>query len=138
MAPQATEFGAKVGLLGGLTICSAMLPLRRMLAANPVVAHVGRQLAPPDPRETHTVAALALITIAGLALFGATVARLGSIATEPNTLDARDLATLVDPTEVLPPVDPSTLPLVEVDPEVPLFDADMTGATAQQLAAQFA
>ncbi len=143
IAPQRTEFGAKVGLLGGLLICSAMRGLWEYVRS----ANRGRVLASAfehsplgaalTGRSRDGQARVLRWASAGTAVlaFSALLSVAGAGARTPNTIRAEKLP---DATGVLPPVDPSTLPAVTVDPVAIRFDPTMASSGAQSLAAELA
>lgn len=134
MAPQDTEFGAKVALLAGLTIMTAVRPLvervvpepnsegdtlrgwsRRVLDGNdgPVATAV-------RTRRGATIGLVGLLIVAGLS-FGARTTQ-GVLAGEPENLIGR-LSTRIDP---------ATFPDITVDEEVMNWnhEIDVEGAQA--------
>ena len=134
MAPQDTEFGAKVALLAGLTIMTAVRPLvervvpepnsegdtlrgwsRRVLDGNdgPVATAV-------RTRRGATIGVVGLLIVAGLS-FGARTTQ-GVLAGEPENLIGR-LSTRIDP---------ATFPDITVDEEVMNWnhEIDVEGAQA--------
>jgi len=134
MAPQDTEFGAKVALLAGLTIMTAVRPLvervvpepnsegdtlrgwsRRVLDGNdaPVATAV-------RTRRGATIGLVGLLIVAGLS-FGARTTQ-GVLAGEPENLIGR-LSTRIDP---------ATFPDITVDEEVMNWnhEIDVQGAQA--------
>ena len=134
MAPQDTEFGAKVALLAGLTIMTAVRPLvervvpepnsegdtlrgwsRRVLDGNdaPVATAV-------RTRRGATIGLVGLLIMAGLS-FGARTTQ-GVLAGEPENLIGR-LSTRIDP---------ATFPDITVDEEVMNWnhEIDVQGAQA--------
>ncbi len=131
MAPQTTEFATKVGLLGGLTLVSALRPITATtLAGRPP------PLAGSDPgvvRQRRILVTSASTVLAlGLSLM---IVVAGASARDPERVVVTGLPSAVG---VLPPVDPSSLPTVTVDPVAIEFDADMEGSGAQDLAAVLA
>ena len=134
MAPQETEFGAKVALLAGLTIMTAVRPLLERVVPAPgsegdtirdftrrVVGYTGHNpaLGTVAKRSTSVVLAAALV-VGGLA-FGARSAQ-GILASEPENLMGR-LATRIDP---------ATFPSIRVDQAVIDWnhEIDVEGARA--------
>lgn len=134
MAPQQTEFGAKVALLAGLTIMTAVRPLvERFLAApgsdnDNLGAFVRRLLNGPNgeapvavrARRGTTLAMAGLLVVAGLSIGGRSAQ--GLLAGEPEDLMGR-LATTIDP---------ATFPAISVDDEVINWnhEIDVDGARA--------
>ena len=135
IAPQTTEFGAKVALLGGLVLMTSVrYPFERFLpekAAEParrdtivdrLIAHVG---ASQDPRRTFLRGALlgSLLT-----LVAAGVVFAGGPARE--TAQAAVVETPLFEIEV----DPSTIPPVTVAPEVEALNSEVGSGGAEDLA----
>ena len=134
MAPQQTEFGAKVALLAGLTIMTAVRPLvERFLSApgsddDNLGAFVRRLLNGPNgeapvavrARRGTTLAMAGLLVVAGLSIGGRSAQ--GLLAGEPEDLMGR-LATAIDP---------ATFPAISVDDEVINWnhEIDVDGARA--------
>jgi hypothetical protein len=134
MAPQTTEFGAKVGLLSGLVIVCAARPLiERWLPApksdedrlrvfvarlaslgRPAAAGMGRRLA---------AAGLAGVLVLGI---GGGIVLAGSPARGPVAFGASEILARV-PTQV----DPATLPPITVGQDVVDFDPQLAGAGMQ-------
>jgi hypothetical protein len=119
MAPWDTEFGAKVGLLSGLAVMCAARPLLERLVERQTrpVRRVGGGLV--------GVAGLVgvLIAVAGLPARGA------SVPAAPPAVAAGSVAE----------IDPTSLPVVSVDPDVAGLSADLaTPEGAQELAATLA
>jgi hypothetical protein len=126
IAPQRTEFGAKVGLLVALTI---------MCAVRPLLAHAGRRWGPrarsmvaPLSSDERGVVVGAAAMVAAVVFAGATV-YVGGHAREPQ---------LTISSESLPPVPsiewsaPQSVPSVTVDPEVLDLDPAMARPAARQ------
>ena len=135
MAPQTTEFYAKVGLLSGLVVvCAARPILDRLL---------------PEPRSAaddigHFVARLAaggnsragiLRGAARVGLIGAAVLVIGVgivvAGTPARGIFAPDASDVLD--RVPHDVDPATFPTITVDQDVVDFDHEMVGPGAQAL-----
>lgn len=124
MAPQTTEFGAKVGLLAGLSVMTLARPLLERWVpaagsdADHLRAYARRSLSSPV-RATAVITTALLITV-GLS-FAANSAQ-GLIAGEPEDLMGR-MATRIDP---------STFPDITVDSEVTDWnhELDVEGARA--------
>lgn len=134
MAPQQTEFGAKVGLLAGLTVMTAVRPLLERFLPAPgsdgdsvrVFARSvldGSPVAAPAAVRAKRVAAIALAATAvvGALAFGGRSAQ-GLLASEPENLMGR-LATRIDP---------ATFPTIRVDQSVIDWnhEIDVEGARA--------
>ncbi|MGH3649298.1 MAG: hypothetical protein ACRDU9_01210 [Acidimicrobiia bacterium] len=126
IAPQTTEFGAKVGLLGGLVVMTGLRPPidwlieRRALAASREVAE---RMEPRRPMLRWVGASVAV------AVFIVGIVAAGAPARTPIGLagDAPAPAIFVD-------IDPASLPEVTVDPKVVRLDASLDGDGAQDLA----
>ena len=134
MAPQDTEFGAKVALLSGLTIMTALRPLLERVVPDPRSAgdtlrdwsrHVingsdGNVATAVRTRRVATLGVVALLVVGGLS-FGARTTQ-GVLAGEPENLIGR-LSTRIDPT---------TFPDITVDEEVMNWnhEIDVKGAQA--------
>ncbi len=140
IAPQPTEFGAKVGLLAGLVIlCVARLPFGRLLpAANtdqdrlrPIVARFawdgGAGVAPRRAFTRGAVVGSIVILLAG-----------AIVAAGASTRDSIPAASLRASDEVSVQVDPTTLPQVTVDAEVTRLSPELAGPGAQELAVTLA
>jgi hypothetical protein len=135
IAPQSTEFGAKVGLLSGLVVMSvARLPFARAAQTAPDEDRLGVAVArfaadggaPLRPRR-----ALVRGAVAGAALvfLSSGIVAAGTPAREPETIGDVD-----EPIEIVVDVDPSLLPRVTVDPEVVELSAELAGEGAQDVA----
>jgi len=130
IAPQTTEFGAKVGLLGGLVVMTGLRPLidwlleRRKLAAR---REISDEVRPRRPvlRWAGVSAAVGVFTL-GLVAAGAP-------ARAPTDSSAEEPPPLVDVD-----IDPASLPEVTVDPKVIRLDASLGGQGAQDLAVALA
>jgi hypothetical protein len=134
MAPQQTEFGAKVALLAGLTVMTAARPLlERFLPAaksnadnlSGVVRRIvnGPEGAAPlatRARRGTVLASVAILVVAGLSIGGRSAQ--GVLAGEPENLIGR-LSTRIDP---------ATFPAITVDDEVINWnhEIDVDGARA--------
>ncbi len=120
MAPQQTEFGAKVALLAGLTIMTMVRPLIERHVPEPgsdgdTLRGFARRVLNGEPgtgsvltarRRTGALALGAVVLVAGLSVAGRSAQ--GLLAGEPENLVGR-LATRVDP---------ATFPAITVDEEV--------------------
>jgi hypothetical protein len=141
IAPQTTEFGAKVALLSGLVVlCVARLFFEKLLPApgserdRPAAYLVGLgrrgegYLAPGRALARGAIAGAAIVLLgtavvaAGAPAREAFVATSGSVATGPPAEPLLDVH-----------VEPSTLPRVTVDPEV-VHRGDLTQAEVQAIA----
>jgi hypothetical protein len=140
IAPQTTEFGAKVALLGGLVImCVARLPFEKLLPSpntdrdrlGAFVARLARD------GESKTVARRAF---ARGALIGSAVVFLGAgiVAAGVPSRETAPQARAQSLPEITVEVDPSTLPRVNVAADVLELSADLAGAGAQELAVTLA
>jgi hypothetical protein len=134
IAPQTTEFGAKVGLLGGLVIMCAVRPLfDRLLASRTPDEDSFRLVITKLTTSPARVVSIGSIATGLLLLFGVGVIAAGS----PARLPVRDVAT-TDIDNALGGADVSAaialLPVVEVDPLIAAFDNSLTGDGAQKFA----
>ena len=135
MAPQQTEFGAKVALLSGLTVMSAVRPfLERFLPATgsdgDTLRSFGRRVA-NGPVATATVATrtvrlatiglVAVLAVGGITAAGRTAQ--GVIAGDPESIMGR-LSTRIDP---------ATFPDITVDQEVIDWNHEIDLAGARQI-----
>lgn len=134
MAPQATEFGAKVGLLGGLVVCSALRPVVVLTSESRWVRGVSSLRRAVSATTGGVAQWLAAVLVVTFVSFVAVLA--GASARTIEQFDPAEIAELIDPTGVLPAVDLEVLPLVEVDPEVLRFDESLDDDGARQLAAE--
>jgi hypothetical protein len=134
MAPQETEFGAKVALLAGLTIMTAVRPLLERVVPAPgedgdnirafahrVVGYTGRDATLGTVAKRGTSVVIAAVLVVGGLAFGARSAQ-GILASEPENLMGR-LATRIDP---------ATFPSIRVDQAVIDWnhEIDVDGARA--------
>ncbi len=111
IAPQTTEFGAKVGLLAGLVL---------MCAARPVVATLISRFGQPTVTRAGWRGTLAL-TLLMAPLVVAAAGQSSRTAGEVTGADA-----LVHPAAIVPEVDPARVPVVTAAPEVAAFDEELT------------
>lgn len=109
IAPQSTEFGAKVGLLGGLVL---------VCAARPLFTVVGFVIRVRLGARTSGAA----VAIASIAALGAVV-----VAGLPARSVRVDLGVegLPHPRQIIPVVEPSRVPTVTADPAVAVFGDDV-------------
>src|SRR5262245_16489556 len=144
IAPQTTEFGAKVALLSGLVVLCVARPLfdRVFPAAGSEGDHLGpwlRGLARNDDGSNalgRTLASGAVLATA-IVLLGATVVAAGTPARQPSATRAR-AGTASETTEDLGVhVDPTTLPHVTVDADV-AETGTLSQADAQAIAVTLA
>jgi hypothetical protein len=138
IAPQTTEFGAKVALLSGLVVlCAARWVFARFLPApdsdqdrlrGMLPRLTGARSADVSPRRAFIVGAVAGSTIV---LLWTAIVVAGSPARDP-----------LQPARVSPApaveIDPSTLPGVTVDPDFAALSDELTGDGAQGLAVTLA
>ncbi len=135
MAPQTTEFGTKIALLGGLVLVCATRPLidRLVPAPGSDEDRVGRfALAAitggkPGTRLARRVARVAAAA-AALTLVGVGVVAAGASAREVVGADTDEVLGRV-PHEI----DPSTFPEITVDQGVLDWNHEISGAGAQQI-----
>jgi Na+-transporting NADH:ubiquinone oxidoreductase subunit NqrB len=140
IAPQTTEFGAKVGLLAGLMVMS---PVRYVF---------DRLFAQENPRQTRLGALVARIaspsggTLPPARIFsrGAVLGSLltfVAVAIVATGAPARELAQSITPAgepTVTVEVDRTTLPAVTVDPEVSALNSEISAGSAGDLAVTLA
>ena len=143
IAPQTTEFNAKVALLAGLVVmCAARLPLERFFPASrsdqdqPGV-FVARLTTIGDmtggaPRRSFAHGAIggsvAVFLVAGIVAVGTPSRGMPQVArTDPEAFQA-----------VTAQIDPSTLPRVTVDTDVAGSSSDLAGAGGQEVAVNLA
>ncbi len=140
IAPQTTEFGAKVALLGSLVLlCAARLPLERFLPAAGsdrdrlraalarLATRPGAGLAPPRALGRGAIVGASVVFL-GAGIVAAGTPGRGTIP------QARAEASPAISAEI----DPSTLPVVSVDPDVAELSAGLPGGGAQDLAVTLA
>jgi hypothetical protein len=142
IAPQSTEFGAKVGLLAGLVVmCAVRLPVERCLpAANSDQDRLGvfaaRLMTVGNgdvvPRRAFTRGAIggaaAVFLVTGIVAVGIPSRGMPQVArTEPEAFQA-----------VTAKIDPSTLPRVTVDAGVAGSSSDLAGPGGQEVAVNLA
>jgi hypothetical protein len=118
IAPQSTEFGAKVGLLASLVLLS---PVRRLFDRYPVVSWV----AAPTPWR---------IYLRGVGVgVGVTMVAIGIVAAGGPARVLAGAGPSPQPIDVAVGIDPTTLPIVSVADEVAALNSDV-GDNPQQLA----
>jgi hypothetical protein len=142
IAPQTTEFGAKVGLLAGLVVmCVARLPLERFLPAARSdqdqlgvfaarLTTVGSVNVAPRRSFIHgaIAGAAAVFLVTGIVAVGIPSRGLPQVArTEPEAFQV-----------VTAQIDPSTLPGVTVDADVAGSSSDLAGPGGQEVAVNLA
>jgi len=139
IAPQSTEFGAKVALLGALVVmCVVRLPGERLVpaagaAGDGLRAFVGRLTTHGDAGASPArLLARGAVIGSGVVLLGGAIVAAGA----PARVVAEARAPAAP--EVAVTVDPSSLPRVRVDPQVARFSADLAGSGAQDLAVTLA
>ncbi|MDA3038958.1 MAG: hypothetical protein O3C27_05390 [Actinomycetota bacterium] len=119
MAAQRTEFGAKVGLLGGLVLVCAARPLVEILSTRVIV---------PAGRRSVVLAALVALVLA----LG--VAAAGVPARTPDAPVAT--AELPDARAIVSDVDLSRIPPITADAEVSVFGEDLPGTGSRLVAVE--
>jgi hypothetical protein len=105
MAPQRTEFGAKVGLLGGLVVVCALRALATAFGRDRVEARTMRI----RPRATIAAALLAaggVLAVVAVAGAGAREPERAIVAAGPDTHD------------LIPEIDEARIPFATLDPDV--------------------
>ena len=143
IAPQTTEFSAKVALLAGLVVmCAARFPLERFFPAarsdqDRPGAFVARLTTIGDmtggaPRRAFTHGAIggsvAVFLVAGIVAVGTPSRGMPQVArTDPEAFQV-----------VTAQIDPSTLPRVTVDADVAGSSSDLTGPGGQEVAVNLA
>ena len=140
IAPQTTEFGAKVGLLAGLVVmCAVRLPFERFLpAADSDRDRLGVFMArlstvgdaSATPRRSFTRGAIggsaAVFLVFGIVAAGVPSRGMPQVA-------------LVEVLRLIPAeIDPSTLPPVTVDADVAKLSSDLAGAGGEEVAVSLA
>lgn len=135
LAPQTTEFGAKVGLLSGLLLVCAARPILDRLVPEPnsVEDDAGRYLAGLLGLTRGASAGVraarlgpTAVAVAGLAT---AVVLVGTPARGIVSSDAAMPEAILD----LARMDPATFPAITVDPSVTEWDPTLTGSTMQQI-----
>jgi hypothetical protein len=140
IAPQRTEFGAKVGLLAGLVIlCAARLPFERFLPAarsdrDRLGGFVARLSTVGDasatPRRAFTRGAIG----GSVAVFLAT----GIVAAGVPARGTPQVAIAEALPVAVAQIDPSTLPPVAVDADVAELSSELAGPGAQEVSVSLA
>ncbi len=117
IAPQTTEFGAKVGLLGGLVLVCAARPVVTVLAERVASSNADRSTWLPS-RATRWAAAAggSALALGAIALAGVPAQSIDS---------ALDVEGHVHPRELVPDVERARVPRVSVDPDVTAFGDDI-------------
>lgn len=133
LAPWATEFGSKVGLLGGLTVMSV-----GRFALEPALAAVRARRSRATGPGRHWRPAVAVAAAVGVVFYGATVAVAGAPNRAVDRVDV-DEAAVARAAESLDALAldgldaPDALPPIEIAPDVAGLSADLatsSGATA--------
>ncbi len=139
-APMRTEFATKVGILGGLVIVCAMMPLSRRWLPGAVslgMRGVGRLTTAAGRRAEDAVRALVLAgsallaaaVSAALVAFAAIPAQHSAAATSQFSVNVSQVASRPHIA-----VDAATLPTVTVDPAVLAADSSVSSASARKRA----
>ena len=135
MAPQTTEFGTKVALLGGLVVVCASRPLldRLLPAPRSAIDGIGRfasrLVTGPDGRAGFVRVALRVGVLAAAVVgLGVGVVAAGSPARGTLVLGGDDVLDRV-PRQV----DPATFPAITVEQDVSDWNHEIAGEVAQQL-----
>jgi len=135
MAPQTTEFGTKIALLGGLVLVCATRPLLDRLAPQPGSTgdHLGRFAI--RLLNGGRAGAGVLVHTARVGLIGAAIvlAGLGVVAAGTSARGAFDSEADAVLGRVPLDIDPSTFPTISVDQGVVDWDHEISGAGAQQI-----
>jgi hypothetical protein len=143
MAPQTTEFGAKVALLAGLVFMCLARPLfdRFLPAAGSPQDRVGAFATRLMAGEDRSDALRRLPVRAGLTVMAIALACLGLVAAGSPARQAEAVVAGGDPGDgaaAAAAVDPDELPTVTVDPMVTSLDPRLIGPGAQDLAVALA
>lgn len=123
MAPQTTEFGAKVALLGGLVVVCAARPLLAALPTAPVPEPVdaGGATTPPV-RSAAPITGWrqrAVVGVVGAVTAGAVLLGVAAAGAPARTVDRPvSVVELPDPDGIVPAVDPARVPAVTADGDV--------------------
>ncbi len=121
IAPQTTEFGAKVGLLGGLVIVCAARPL-----VSALWSHRSEQSSSALFSGRHRLASsVTYVGLAGMSLLGVAAAGHWSRSAGPTAI----IQASVDPRTIVTDIDPVRIPAIGATPEVADFieDSNATG-----------
>jgi hypothetical protein len=145
IAPQTTEFGAKVALLSGLVVlCVARLFVERFLPA-PGSEHDrlgsfaragrdgGRYLTPGRALGRGAIAGATVVVVGATVVVAGTPARESSVTASTSTASGL----VAQPQLDVHQVDPSTLPQVTIDPDVS-HRGDLSQADAEAIAVTLA
>jgi Na+-translocating ferredoxin:NAD+ oxidoreductase RnfD subunit len=139
MAPQTTEFGSKIALLGGLTLMSAARPLLDRLVPEPgsaddrVGAFVSRLVTgghTTTPTTTGIIGRLARVGAIGLI---AVVLAIGVVAAGTSARGILGTESSAILGRVPHDVNPATFPTISIDQGVLDWDHEISGAGAQQI-----
>jgi Na+-translocating ferredoxin:NAD+ oxidoreductase RnfD subunit len=129
MAPQTTEFGTKVALLGGLAVVCAGRPIADRLlsarSARPADAGVpatDRRVSGAPALLLRGALFLALVAVLGTAIVAAGAPARGVVTASADTLD-----------RVPHQVDPATFPSITVEQDVLDWNHEITGAGAREI-----
>jgi hypothetical protein len=114
IAPQSTEFGAKVGLLASLVLLS---PLRRIFDRHRQTSVAGLALTPGRIYSRGVVLGVGVSVVGLLVIAAGGPARV--VAAPGSSLE---------PVEVNLEIDPASLPAVTVDEEVAALNSDVAGS----------
>jgi hypothetical protein len=138
IAPQTTEFGAKVGLLAGLVVlCVARLPFRRLLpASDSELDHLGPFVGQLTVDEGRVVAPRR--AVARGALLGALAVVLSTAIVAAGAPSREAFEQVSRSPEPAVEIDPATLPRVAVTPELVAALPDLAGDGATQVAVELA
>jgi hypothetical protein len=129
MAPQTTEFGTKVALLGGLAVVCAGRPIADRLLSARFARPVDGGVPATDRRVSGAPALLlrgalflALVAVLGTAIVAAGAPARGVVTATADTLD-----------RVPHQVDPATFPAITVEQDVLDWNHEITGAGAREI-----
>jgi Na+-translocating ferredoxin:NAD+ oxidoreductase RnfD subunit len=135
MAPQTTEFGSKVALLGSLTLVTAFRPLFDRLVPAPGSDddHVGRYLRRLATGGASTVGTAARIARVGLVVALVAIVGVGVVAAGTSARGLFDDEAAAVLGRVPSDVNPATLPAITIDQSVLDWDHEISGEGAQRI-----
>ena len=119
MAPQRTEFGAKVGLLGGLVL---------VCAARPVIEFLSTRVVVTARRSRAAVLAAPLVPL----LLAVGVAAAGAPARTPD--GSVETAALPDARDIVADIEQPLIPPITADEDIAIFGDDLPGSGNQLVA----
>ncbi len=137
LAPQTTEFGAKVGLLSGLTLVCAARPVlegilpRAGLADDSVRAYFATLIGFAGRASPSARAARVGLSVLGLAVLATGIALAGNSARGATQTDPAEVMAMLDVNTSR--MDPATFPPISVDAAVTDWDPTLTGTVMQDI-----